>query len=92
VTKIDKSPESILSNIEVGDKVHVVTKEGDDIDFYVLALRDTSIVGESVEVQNHEIAKIEKKEISVVKTTIVGMYSYILASFLITIGTLIASL
>ncbi len=77
LTKIEKSPSSIASNIQKGDKIKVVTNDGTAMDIKVKEMSDTSIIGESIQIKYDDIETIEKKKMDGTKTAIVGVAGYL---------------
>jgi len=84
--KIPLEPEEITRELEPGDQVHIVTKDGQDIEFVLTSVSQDKLAGESQSVEIMDIAKVEKREISVLKTSgaVVGsVLAYVGAAFIL---------
>lgn len=87
---IDKT--AVSTNIEAGDSVKIVTKDEREVEFKVIEVSDTSIIGETESVPKDEIASIKKKKIDPGKTAVVGAYGYFLVSIIILTAKLLSAL
>jgi hypothetical protein len=64
VEQIDPSPEVLISTLEVGDEVRITTVSGEEYEFTVESLDESSISGEGNVVSFTDIAEIEATRIS----------------------------
>lgn len=87
---IDKT--AVNTNVEAGDNVKIVTKDDRQVEFMVVEVTDTSIVGQTESVPKDEIASIKKKKIDAGKTAVVGAYGYFLVSIIILAAKLVSAL
>ncbi len=64
---------SLAEALEPGDRVHLITRDGQDLEFDLKAVSEGKIVGEHQEVAVADLARIEKKEIHPWKTAGLGL-------------------
>lgn len=61
--------DNITSAIHAGDRVRIVTKDGRDVEFKVVSVTSEDVTGDNQEViRFSDVAKLEKQEVSVLKT------------------------
>ena len=65
-------PNEVNANFEIGEVIKVYTKDDTIITFKVVEITSDAIVGAREKVPFTEIVKIEKEELSVLKTTAMG--------------------
>jgi len=68
-TEINRTPESIHENIELGDVVKVTTTDRRKLEFEVVAINSQSISGDDEQVLFSDIDKIEKEKVNAARTT-----------------------
>jgi len=66
--KVPLEPEKITSELKRGDQVRVLTKDGDESEFVLTSVSPDKLTGESQSVEVKDIAKVEKREISVFRS------------------------
>ncbi len=67
--KVVQMSDNITSDIHEGDRVKIVTKDGRDVEFKVVSVTSEGITGDNQQViRFSDVAKLEKAELSVVKT------------------------
>ena len=60
---------TITSDIHAGDRVKIVTKDGRDVEFKVASVTSEGLTGDNQQViRFSDVAKLEKEEVSVLKT------------------------
>jgi protein involved in polysaccharide export with SLBB domain len=64
VEQLDPSPEVLRSTLEVGDEVRITTVSGEEYEFTVESLDESSISGEGNVVSYADIAEIEAARVS----------------------------
>lgn len=68
--KVVQISDTITSDIHEGDRVKIVTKDGRDVAFKVVSVTSEGVTGDNQQViRFSDVAKLEKEELSVVKTT-----------------------
>jgi len=61
--------DNIRSDIHEGDRVKIVTKDGRDVEFKVVSVTSEGVAGDNQQViRFSDVAKLEKAEVSVLKT------------------------
>ncbi len=61
--------DKITSDIHEGDRVKIVTKDGRDLEFKVVSVTSEGVTGDNQQaIRFSDVAKLEKEELSVVKT------------------------
>ena len=61
--------DNITSDIHEGDRVKIVTKDGRDVEFKVISVTSEGVIGDNQQViRFSDVAKLEKEELSVLKT------------------------
>ena len=86
---IDKA--AVNTDIEAGDNVRIVTRDDRQVEFKVVDISDTSIIGQTESVPKDEIASIKKKKVDPGKTAVVGAYGYILVSAIIFVAKIVSA-
>ena len=67
--KVVQISDNVTSDIHEGDRVKIVTKDGRDVKFKVVSVTSEGVTGDNQEViRFSDVAKLEKEELSVVKT------------------------
>jgi hypothetical protein len=67
--KVVQISENITSDIHEGDRVKIVTKDGRDVEFKVVSVTSEGVTGDNQQViRFSNVAKLEKEELSAVKT------------------------
>jgi hypothetical protein len=67
--KVVQISDNITSDIHEGDRVKIVTKDGRDVEFKVVSVTSEGVTGDNQQViRFSDVAKLEKEELSVVKT------------------------
>jgi len=67
--KVVQISDNITSDIHEGDRVKIVTKDGRDVEFNVVSVTSEGVTGDNQQViRFSDVAKLEKEELSVVKT------------------------
>jgi hypothetical protein len=67
--KVVQISDNIRSDIHEGDRVKIVTKDGRDVEFKVVSVTSEGVTGDNQQViRFSDVAKLEKEELSVVKT------------------------
>jgi hypothetical protein len=67
--KVVQISDNIRSDIHEGDRVKIVTKDGRDVAFKVVSVTSDGVTGDNQQViRFSDVAKLEKEELSVVKT------------------------
>ncbi len=67
--KVVQISDTITSDIHEGDRVKIVTKDGRDVEFKVVSVTSEDVTGDNQQViRFSDVAKLEKEEVSVVKT------------------------
>lgn len=67
--KVVQISDNITSDLHEGDRVKIVTKDGRDVEFKVVSVTSESVTGDNQQViRFSDVAKLEKEELSVVKT------------------------
>jgi hypothetical protein len=62
-------PKEVNANFEIGDVIKVYTKDDTIITFKVVEITSDTIVGAREKIPFTEVIKVEKEELSVLKTT-----------------------
>lgn len=65
-------PKEVNANFEIGEVIRVYTKDDTIITFKVVEITSNAIVGAREKIPFTEIVKVEKEELSVLKTTAIG--------------------
>jgi hypothetical protein len=61
--------DNVTSDIHEGDRVKIVTKDGRDVEFKVVSVTSEGVTGDNQQViRFSDVAKLEKTEVSVLKT------------------------
>jgi len=61
--------DNITSDIHEGDRVKIVTKDGREVEFKVVSVTSEGVTGDNQQViRFSDVAKLEKEEVSVLKT------------------------
>jgi PBP1b-binding outer membrane lipoprotein LpoB len=83
-----KLPDHRYSDLNEGDTVKIVTKDGRDLTFQIMAISSEAIIGKDQHILFSEIVTVKKKQVSVGKTVglvagilFVGLVTTILVSF-----------
>jgi hypothetical protein len=67
--KVVQISDNITSDIHEGDRVKIVTKDGRDVEFKVVSVTSEGVTGDNQQViRFSDVAKLEKEEVSVLKT------------------------
>ncbi|MDH4251232.1 MAG: hypothetical protein OEV27_08585 [Nitrospira sp.] len=67
--KVVQISDNITSDIHEGDRVKIVTKDGRDVEFKVVSVTSEGVTGDNQQVIHFsDVAKLEKAEVSVLKT------------------------
>lgn len=67
--KVVQVSDTITSDIHEGNRVKIVTKDGRDVAFKVASVTSEAVTGDNQQVIHFsDVAKLEKEELSVVKT------------------------
>jgi hypothetical protein len=67
--KVVQVSDNISSDIHEGDTVKIVTKDGRDVAFKVVSVTSEGVTGDNQQViRFSDVAKLEKEEVSIVKT------------------------
>ncbi|MDH5700154.1 MAG: hypothetical protein OEZ41_09365 [Nitrospirota bacterium] len=67
--KVVQISDNITSDIHEGDSVKIVTKDGRDVEFKVVSVTSEGVTGDNQQViRFSDVAKLEKAEVSVLKT------------------------
>jgi hypothetical protein len=66
--KVVKFPHNIHSDLHEGDTVKIVTKDGRDLTFQLVAITSEAMIGKDQRIFFSEIDTVEKKHVSVGKT------------------------
>ncbi|MDH5347678.1 MAG: hypothetical protein OEY60_16095 [Nitrospira sp.] len=67
--KVVQISDNITSDIHEGDRVKIVTKDGRDVEFKVVSVTSEDVTGDNQQViRFSDVAKLEKEEVSAVKT------------------------
>jgi len=67
--KVVQISDNIRSDIHEGDRVKIVTKDGRDVEFKVVSVTSEGVTGDNQQViRFSDVAKLEKEELSAVKT------------------------
>jgi hypothetical protein len=67
--KVVQISDNIRSDIHEGDRVKNVTKDGRDVEFKVVSVTSEGVTGDNQQViRFSDVAKLEKEEVSVLKT------------------------
>ena len=67
--KVVQISDNITSDIHEGDRVKIVTKDGRDVEFKVVSVTSEAVTGDNQQViRFSDVAKLEKEEVSVLKT------------------------
>ena len=67
--KVVQISDTITSDIHEGDRVKMVTKDGRDVVFKVVSVTSEGVTGDNKQViRFSDVAKLEKEEVSVLKT------------------------
>ena len=67
--KVVQISDNITSDIHEGDSVKIVTKDGRDVEFKVVSVTSEGVTGDNQQViRFSDVAKLEKEEVSVLKT------------------------
>jgi hypothetical protein len=67
--KVVQISDTIASDIHEGDRVKIVTKDGGDVAFTVVSVTSEGVTGDNQQaIRFSDVAKLEKKELSVMKT------------------------
>jgi len=87
--RVPLEPEGITKELEPGDRVHIVTRDGNDFDFVLSSVSRDQLAGEGQSVEVKNIAKVEKREISALKTAGAGIGTLFIVVSVIVIVALI---
>jgi len=67
--KVVQISDNVTSDIHEGDRVKIVTKDGRDVEFKVVSVTSEGVTGDNQQVLRFsDVAKLEKAEVSVLKT------------------------
>jgi len=67
--KVVQISDNVTSDIHEGDRVKIVTKDGRDVEFKVVSVTSEGVTGDNQQViRFSDVAKLEKEEVSVLKT------------------------
>jgi hypothetical protein len=66
---INRQPEALHTELDIGDSVKIVTKDGRHLQFQILDIRADSVFSEKQAIAFGEILKIEKQKVGAAKTT-----------------------
>jgi hypothetical protein len=67
--KVVQISDNITSDIHEGDRVKIVTKDGREAEFKVVSVTSEGVTGDNQQViRFSDVAKLEKEEVSVLKT------------------------
>jgi len=67
--KVVQISDNITSDIHEGDRVKIVTKDGRDVEFKIVSVTSEGVTGDNQQViRFSDVAKLEKAEVSVLKT------------------------
>jgi preprotein translocase subunit YajC len=66
---VNPQPQSLHNELNAGDTVRIVTKEGRHVQFKIVEIRADSIFSQKERIAFGEIAKIEKQKVDAAKTT-----------------------
>jgi len=67
--KVVQISDNVTSDIHEGDRVKIVTKDGRDVEFKVVSVTSEGVTGNNQQVIHFsDVAKLEKAEVSVLKT------------------------
>lgn len=83
---ISPQAESLHNELNAGDTVMIVTKDGRHMQFKIVEIKADSIFSQKQRIAFDEIAKIEKQKVSAAKTTgavILGAVGVVAVGFLI---------
>jgi hypothetical protein len=83
---INRQPEALHTELDIGDSVKIVTKDGRHLQFQIVEIRADSLFSEQHQIAFGEIVKIEKQKVDAAKTTgavLLGSVGIISLAFLI---------
>jgi len=67
--KVVQISDNIANDIHEGDRVKIVTKDGRHLEFKIVSVTSEGVTGDNQQViRFSDVAKLKKKEVSVVKT------------------------
>lgn len=67
---VPAEPRNVLAEIKPGDRVRVITRQGQEVEFFVKEATEQQLVGESERVAITDLTSIERRDFSVGKTMI----------------------
>ena len=71
MTVVGSQPDEVARRVEVGNKVRIVTKDGQNHVFKVTQMTSDAIGGEEVQVSYNDIARVEVKELDAWRSAVV---------------------